>query len=71
MNWKPTPELRWIVVDTGKKFLDNWGYFQPVTKTILQQKWVSDEAVPPEHRGVKITMKKYEWRDVETVKETK
>jgi hypothetical protein len=66
MIWQPTPELRWFEYATGGRVIDEWGFYQPEKKTVLQQKWVSDEAIPQELRGVKITMKKYEWRAVPT-----
>ena len=60
----PTAELRWTTYPCGWPQGTNAPEI-PVTKTILQQKWVQH------HIPAGKTEAEFEWRDVETVKETK
>ena len=56
----PTVELRFVERETGKTYMDEFGYYQKQTIRVLQQKWA--------HTGVG-GITGYVWRDVPLVKE--
>ena len=61
----PTAELRFIERETGKTYMDEYGYFHKETRRILQQKWES----LPDADFHSLEPNAIEWRDVPCVKE--